>query len=142
MAKIGSLEVDTIQIAESAVSAFASRTGAGTLTVPNVAGLGLEVHVKGISSYSNPASGGGVDFTLQLSRASPSAVSYYSETWTSSGNTGGSPVQVYKSASILDLSPGTTPTYSVNHTVSVWSDAGGLVSAGMTSMLVAVIAKK
>lgn len=138
MAKIGNLEVNTINIAESAVTGRAFFTGAGAKVVPNPGQMPIELYFEFTSFYSSPVSNpSGFTFT-----ATVSGDASWSRSWTRTGNTGGSNVTNSYFPAILDPNTSTSRTYNISLTATDNGGGGGLAFGSLSGTLTAVYAKK
>lgn len=137
MAKIGNLEVDTLNIAESAVSGRVTRSGAGNLSVPNASSMPVEVYAVVNSIYTSSSSGTGWAFSATVSGGGV----FWTRSWARNGNTGGAPATNMFSAALLSVSPGSSPTFSIALTAG---NAGGdsMKFGFITGTLTAIYAKK
>lgn len=135
MAKIGALQVDTLNILPAAITATAVGNPVG---VSNPAGLPVEIHGTCIINYNGVASGSNGTATYRIRRSRDNAI-LFEETYSFSGSSGGSAIV---NASVLDDQATASETYFVQ-TVPVYNPgtpggSGGLSMAPSSLYCVSV----
>lgn len=137
MAKIGALEVDTLNIVPAAITAT---TKGNPVNVSNPSGLPIEVHGTCTIQYRGVSSASNGQATYRIRRSRDNAI-LFEETYSFSGSSEGSATV---NASILDYQATASEAYSVQ-TVPVFNPgmSGGNGFLTMTpSELHAISAKK